>query len=263
MAKHSSTDIVKLLSTTERRLFRSSRGTELAKATTAELGKSIELARALRDKWQDQFRNQRRAGQTAARARGVDGNDRSEQKSQLFGEILERLQARLAELGTSVSTAVASKRKASSRPSRAARTAGHHATRAGIRASLASFVTATPGTRTAAARPVAKTGTQPVEAKAAAAAKPIAGKGRTAAKVKLKAKKREKARAMAAAPTAIGRTTPKSKKKKAGFSPLAQLAASAQLKKQRLRLGGFDTRLRGHVSASGKRSQSRRDSRSR
>jgi hypothetical protein len=267
MAKHSSTDIVKLLSTTERRLFRSSRGTELAKATTAELGKSIELARALRDKWQDQFRNQRRAGQTAARARGVDGNDRSEQKSQLFGEVLERLQARLAELGTSVSTAVASKRKASSRPSRAARTAGHRATRAGIRASLASFVTATPGTRTAAARPVAKTGTQPVEAKAAAAAKPIAGKGRTAAKaaakVKLKAKKREKARAMAAAPTAIGRTTPKSKKKKAGFSPLAQLAASAQLKKQRLRLGGFDTRLRGHVSASGKRSQSRRDSRSR
>jgi hypothetical protein len=265
MAKHSSTDIVKLLSTTERRLFRSSRGTELAKATTAELGKSIELARALRDKWQDQFRNQRRAGQTAARARGVDGNDRSEQKSRLFGEVLERLQARLAELGTSVSTAVASKRKASSRPSRAARTAGHRATRAGIRASLASFVTATPGTRTAAARPVAKTDTQPVEAKAAA--KPIARKGRAAAKaaakVKVKAKKREKARAMAAAPTAIGRTTPKSKKKKAGFSPLAQLAASAQLKKQRLRLGGFDTRLRGHVSASGKRSQSRRDSRSR
>lgn len=255
MAKQSTSDLVKLLSATEQRLFHSSRGTKLAQATAAELGKSIELARALRDKWRDQFRGQRRAGQAAARGRGVEGNDRSEQKSRLFGEVLERLQGRLAEIGTSVSKAVGSKRKASTRPSRAARKAGHRASRAGIRASLAELSTVIPGTR--AARPGTKPAGTPVEA-TVAAVRPAGGDG-----APKKAKVRRKPARVAAVPAATDRATKRSKKKPVGFSPLAQLAAGTNLKKHRLRLGGFDTRLRGHVSASGKRSQGRRDSRSR
>jgi hypothetical protein len=255
MAKQSTSDIVKLLNATEQRLFHSSRGTKLATATAAELGKSIELARALRDKWRDQFRSQRRVGQAATRGRGVDGNERSEQKSRLFGEVLERLQGRLAEIGTSVSKAVGSKRKASSRPSRAARTAGHRATRASIRASLAELSTAIPGTR--AARPAAKPAARAV-ATTAAATQASAGGGASA-----KTKKRGKSRRVAAVPAALDRASKKSKKTTGVFSPLTQLAAATKLKKHRLRLGGFDTRLRGHVSASGKRSQGRRDSRGR
>ena len=88
-----------LLTAAERKLFDTSRGRALAAATRAELTKLVGQARSLRDKWRDQFRAQRRTSQRAAAARGTGGNDRSLEKSTLFGEVLARLEARLAELG--------------------------------------------------------------------------------------------------------------------------------------------------------------------
>jgi hypothetical protein len=147
--KPAHTDVIKLLTATEQKLFHASLGTPLSKATAADLGKSIALTRALRDKWRDQFRSQRRAGQAAARARGVEGNDRTHLKSELFTEMLGRFEARLAEMGATVNAAVAAKRKASTRPSRPARTAAHRTERAKVRASLAGLADAGPGLKTA------------------------------------------------------------------------------------------------------------------
>ena len=168
MAKRPKTINTDLLTVTERRLLESSLGKSLATANAAQLGKAIELARSFRDKWRDTFRAQRRAGQSAAAARGVEGNDRSQEKSEIFAGMLSRLEARLAEIGSSVLKAVAVKRKASTRPSKSVRTTAARAERAGVRAALAEHVTASPGTR----KPVKKKAV----AKKASAAKPAARK---------------------------------------------------------------------------------------
>ena len=147
MAKRAKTSATELLTVTERRLLESSLGKSLATASAAQLGKAIELARSFRDKWRDTFRAQRRTGQAAAGARGVGGNDRSDEKSEIFAGMLARLEARLAEIGSSVPKAVASKREASKRPSKKIRTAAVRTERASVKAALAEHVTASPGTR--------------------------------------------------------------------------------------------------------------------
>ena len=143
MAKRAKTSAPELLTVAERRLLESSLGKSLATASAAQLGKAIELARSFRDKWRDTFRAQRRTGQAAAGARGVGGNDRSEEKSEIFAGMLARLEARLAEIGSSVPKAVASKREASTRPSKKIRTAAARTERASVKAALADK---TPGT---------------------------------------------------------------------------------------------------------------------
>ena len=168
MAKAPKSISTELLTVTERRLLDSSLGKALATASPAHLGKAIELARSFRDKWRDTFRAQRRTGQSAAAARGVGGNDRSQEKSEIFAGILARLEGRLAEIGSSVPKAVASKREASTRPSKQVRTAAARAERASVKAALAEHVTASPGTR----KPVKKKAV----ARKAVAAKPVARK---------------------------------------------------------------------------------------
>ena len=173
MAKSPKSISTELLTVTERRLLESSLGKSLATATAAQLGKAIELARSFRDKWRDTFRAQRRTGQAAAGARGVSGNDRSEEKSEIFAGMLARLEARLAEIGSSVPKAVASKREASTRPSKKIRTAAARTERASVKAALAEHVTASPGTR----KPVNKKAiARKALARKAVVAKPVARK---------------------------------------------------------------------------------------
>ncbi|HBB73352.1 MAG TPA: hypothetical protein DC048_02770, partial [Planctomycetaceae bacterium] len=145
MAKstQSTSGALALLDAAERRIFDASRGTALAAATKAQLGTLVGQARALRDKWRDQFRDQRRSSQRAAAARGVGGNERSRAKSDLFADVVSRIEARLAELGTSVAKAVTS--ATGGGPTKAARARMHRATRASTRAALAEFVSQTTG----------------------------------------------------------------------------------------------------------------------
>jgi hypothetical protein len=67
----------------------------LAKATEAQLKDKIALARDLHDKWWDAFTRQRRQVKQDQGFPANKGNVRSRQKSELFAEVLARLEAQL------------------------------------------------------------------------------------------------------------------------------------------------------------------------
>ena len=284
MAKstQSTSGALALLDAAERRIFDASRGSALAAATKAQLGTLVGQARALRDKWRDQFRDQRRSSQRAAAARGVGGNERSRAKSDLFADVVSRIEARLAELGTSVAKAVTS--ATGGGPPKAARARMHRATRASTRAALAEFVSQATGPASAvrkaaaAVRNAAKPGGSEKAGASKAPGKPAAAKtgavGKAAAKAGAKAgaasepastkrtaagsKKRRTGRPATVAAT---KATSKHKSQVIAALPAAQVRAAAKLKASRVRLAGLDTRLRGHTTAQGRRRQGRRDGR--
>ena len=286
MAKstQSTSGALALLDAAERRIFDASRGTALAAATKAQLGTLVGQARALRDKWRDQFRDQRRSSQRAAAARGVGGNERSRAKSDLFADVVSRIEARLAELGTSVARAVTS--ATGGGPTKAARARMHRATRASTRAALAEFVSQTTGPASAvqkvaaAVRGAAKPGGFEKAGARKAPGKPAAAKtgavGKSAAKTEAPAKagatgkqvptKRtvagsKKRRTGRPATVAATKATSKHKSQVIAALPAAQVRAATKLKASRVRLAGLDTRLRGHTTAQGRRRQGRRDGR--
>jgi len=300
MAKsaHPTSGMLALLDAAERRIFDASRGGSLAAATKAQLGTLVAQARALRDKWRDQFRGQRRTSQRAAAARGVGGNDRSRQKGELFADAVTRIEKRLAELGGSVAKAVTAA-KGGAGPSKAARSRSHRATRAATRAALAELVAGTVG-RPPAARPggakaaasggvktnaggVVRQGKVGAKASAGRATGAMAGQagatakagatGTTAAIVPatdVAVEKLPTPRAGTAskkrltgrpATVAAAKATSKHKSQVLAALPAAQVRAAAKLKASRVRMAGLDTRLRGHTTAQGRRRQGRRDGR--
>jgi len=142
-----------MLTAAERKVFDSSIGKEINAAGRAELQAAIGHARTLRDKWRDLYAKQMRTTKRTTKA-GSGANDRSREKSELFAGALQRLETRLAEVGTAAKTAVKSVKKAAAKavaapaPKKSAnlkaarpvtkkvRTAGHRATRAGVKAEL-------------------------------------------------------------------------------------------------------------------------------
>jgi hypothetical protein len=148
-----------MLTAAERKVFDSSIGKEIAAAGRAELQAAIGHARTLRDKWRDLYAQQTRTTKRTPKA-GTAANDRSREKSELFAGALERLEARLAEVGTAVKSAAKKAGKAATAATKAAqkavaapakkganlkaarstpkkvRTAAHRATRAGVKAEL-------------------------------------------------------------------------------------------------------------------------------
>lgn len=272
-AKPTGSSPLALLDASERSIFQASSGRALASATQAQLGKLIGQARVLRDKWRDQFQKQRRTSQQTAAARGVVGNERSRAKSDLFGDVLGRLEARLAELGGTVAQAVSAATRRTE-PSKAARTRGHRATRAATRAVLAKHVTAKPGKKRGSEAGSAQAKAAPsVEARKKANAKApsaatVAGSAAAAGAVKPSAKtasapQSKKRHVGRPASVATAKATGKSKKRVITVEPVTQLRAATKLKASRVRMAGLDTRLRGHTKAAGRRQQGRRDGRSR
>src|SRR5690606_36367487 len=79
-----------LCTAAELRLVEASAPKSLAKLDEAELKKNVERARKLRDKWRDQATRQRREVQQAQAARTTDKTARSQEKTQLFAEVLTR-----------------------------------------------------------------------------------------------------------------------------------------------------------------------------
>lgn len=142
-----------MLTAAERKVFESSIGKEIAAAGREQLQAAIGHARTLRNKWRDLYAEQTRSTKRSTKA-GTTANDRSREKSELFAGALDRLEARLAEVGTAVKSAATkavrevkktvakpASRKAgninAARPtSKKVRTAGHRATRAEVRSEL-------------------------------------------------------------------------------------------------------------------------------
>ena len=251
MAKSSSVPgldrVRELFTSAERAVLEATAGSTLLAASRKQVEKTLAQARSLRDKWRDLHAGQARTTKRSAAA-GPAANARSREKADMFTAAIERLQARLAELGLGTAPA---KPAAGKSVTKAARQAGHRTTRASVKGKLAAAaaeINTARSPRTAAkpaARPVAAV--VPAVAQPAAAAAPLA--------TSKKAGKKQRPTAKAAAVLAKG-----------GGQPLrfdAVKQRSAKTSATRHKLAGKVTRRGGHTLAAGKRRQAARDQRSR
>lgn len=242
-------DLRSLLTSGERVLLEATTGSALAKASQAEVQKTLKRAREFRDKWRDLHAAQSRSNKRT-KDRGA-ANARSREKHELFHGAVARVEARLAEFGAAVEAAV--RGVAARATGKSARRATHRATRAGLRAELketAAALTKKP----AAAKPVVKAAAakpvKPVKVAAAVAkAEPVVKKASVARKpVKVVSKKT---------------LTAQGTGQHVGFDASKQRKARAAANVARLKFDGQITRRGGHMLARGQRSQARRDGRTR
>lgn len=225
-----------LCTPSELRVVKTASEQALAGHSAASMKKHIAQARKLRDKWRDLATRQRREVQKAQGSRGTNSAARSKQKADLFGRVLARLEGQLAkqaELQAAASAPASS--SAEKKPTAKKKTPK----------------------KKVANEPASKKSPSPTVAQS----KPSAGGGgkKKAAK---KAVKTETARKQSASPS--GAATTGVQRKKSGSSLLGsnlQKSAETAEKRGRLKASGLVTRIRGHVSARGKRAQGRRDSR--
>ena len=249
MAKSSSVPgldrIRHLFTSAELDVLESSTEKQLLAASQKQLDNMLALARGLRDKWRGLHTTQARTTKRSVAAGTAAANARSREKSDAFAAAIERIQARLAEGGFA---SAAAKPLAAKQVTKAARTAGHRMTRAGMREKLAEAKaeinrSRAPKSKAKPAAPVAK----PAPA--------VARKAATAPVAKLK---RGKQRRPAGASAAL--------KAKAANQPLRfdvaqQRSAKASATAALLKIDGKVTRRVGHTLAAGKRRQAARDRR--
>jgi len=236
-----------LFSSAERAVLESTAGKALVAASRKQLEKTLVQARGLRDKWRDLHAAQSRKTKRAAAAAPA-ANARSREKADMFAAALERLQARLAELGL----AAAPGKPAGRRVTKVARTAGHRTARAQIKGTLAATAAEITRSRT---KPPARTATltpavvaaTPIAPRSGATPVPRGGK---------KAGKRGRPAATTATVLAAGGQPLR-------FDAAKQRSAKASATAARLKLDGKVTRRGGHTLAAGKRRQAARDHRSR
>jgi hypothetical protein len=109
----------KLCTGAELRFVELCRGRALAKASVAQLKARITRARDLRDKWADAFTRQRRQAKEQQGFPANNVNARSREKSELFAEVLARVEAQLEAV-----TAPAKRRETAAAPKRAVKETG-------------------------------------------------------------------------------------------------------------------------------------------
>lgn len=239
-----------LLTSAERKVLQSSTASAIASATRDQLEAAMRRARALRDKWRDLHAAQTRSTKRSA-ASGGKANQRTADKHAVFADAVGRLEARLAAMPGGVAAAVrGAAGRRSTTPSKKVRAAASRSARAGVRAKLATEVAALNSRPVAApkGRPAVVSNAAAKSTKTAPAAAPVAATGSAARRG---TGKRKKPAAPAAASAQRGLSTA------AGGQRAAKTAAKAA----RLKLEGGKTRRRGHVVASTKRAQARRDGR--
>jgi hypothetical protein len=212
-------------------LVRASRTPELEKHTAAELKPLATRARKLFDKWQGLSRKQARTQNRQVGAADQDTNTRL--KAQVFREALDAFDSRRAVLDKK-SAAAAGPLK---RKSKQARASEHRQTRAAVRKGMTAALDLTNAKPVATKRPTK-----------AAAAKPKPAKS---------VKKPTKTIATKTGVNKAAKTPPA---QAPTISPAQQLRASTVAKQSRVARSGQTTRVRGHVTARGKRDQARRDS---
>jgi len=257
MAKSSSVPgldrVHELFTSAERALLEATAGSTLLAASRKQLDKTLAQARTLRDKWRDLHAGQARTTKRSAAAGTAAANARSREKADMFTAAIERLQARLAELGI---VAAPPKPAAAKSVTKAARQAGHRTARASVKGKLAA--TAAEINRSRAPRPAAKPAARPAASVAPAAPKPQAAPAPVVkSKSKSKAGKKRRPSATAAAVLAKGGGQP------LRFDVTKQRSAKASATASRLKFDGKVTRRSGHTLAAGKRRQAARDHRSR
>ncbi len=244
-------DVRSLLTKSELVLFEASSPKSLATLSAARLKQKIALARKLRDKWADQSRQQRREKQSAQQARSTSANARSEEKADLFSQVLARFEKQLEKTEASGAAGDQPKRGA---PSRKTRSKEHRETRAATRSALQDQQDAISLERAS---------------RKAAPAKVVAGKASLAKKkiVKKKAvnqgvakKKPGKKSAKKSVETARAATSQAAAAPKPAAVKKKTLRATTVAKQTRVEQGG-KVRIQKHLSAQGRRNQTRRDSR--
>ncbi|MEI8227569.1 MAG: hypothetical protein WCH77_04830 [Planctomycetota bacterium] len=96
-----------LLTAAEKKVFDSSFGAALSKATHAQVQAAAKHTRILRDKWRDLYESQTRAAKKAGRSAVASVNARTQDKHDLLAAAVLRFEKRLGELKTAVESAVA------------------------------------------------------------------------------------------------------------------------------------------------------------
>ena len=209
--------ILALLTKAEKSFLDSSIGQSLAKATHVQVQAAAKQARVLRKKWRELYESQMRSTKRTAGAATRPTNARSLEKHNLFSAAVIRLEKRLAE--------------------------------------LASLVTSSPVSKSLAKKTVAaskKVGLVAKRVKVAAQAK-IAPRAKNAARVSARA-----SRAAVRADLSALSTT-----QAIQFDRVKQRSALTAAKAGRIKQEGLGTRRLGHAASRGKRTQARRDTRSR
>ena len=255
-----------LCTSAEHDLVKASRRPEIGQLDAAALKKHVTQARKLRDKWRDQSTKQRRDTQQRHSARVADGEKRSEQKAEIFDAALTAFENQLEKASAAgVSASKATPKKVTKEK----RSAGHRAERAVKRGSLEAAREELNAAGKPAKKKVAKKATA---AKVATTAAPK----KKAVKKTVKKKTAKKGVYAAAAKKAVkqlldhpgekGSATKSTKgvQSEGLVGPVNeknQRGAQTAAKQERLDQSGVRSRLKGHASASGRRSQGKRDSR--
>ncbi len=246
-----------LLTAAEQNVLQSSMGSTIAKATREQVESARARARALRDKWRDLHDGQTRSTKRSPKA-GGKVNLRSKEKHELFDGAVKRLEARLAEFAGGVRAVVgkqAARLAAAVKPAKTARTAATRASRASVRSELKEAAAEMTRKRKVKRSKVVAKGGAKAAAKAAApaVAAPVAVTPVRKEPVGAKLKKRKTPMALAAVAA----------QRQLKFDVAGQRSARASAAASRLKVGGAKTRRGGHAAASTKRSQARRDGRTR
>ncbi len=228
----------------ELELYQLSRGRELTSQDAPTLQKNRVRTRELRDKWRDLAKSQRRALQQKTGTRVVDKTERSSLKARLFQEMLTRFEKRRQEvLEKSSPASNGSAKGAKKTPTRTDRAAGHRAERATVRKTLRKKKNTTLG----AAKSTDEGSSNGASTQELAPETPIS---RPKA-----AHNRERPPFPVAEPATSNSGL--------HVDDLQQIEVNRIANVQRQRVSGLTTRIRGHVSARGKRAQVARNQRKR
>ncbi len=249
------TQVKALCTDSELALVKSSRNPELRRLTLAQTKQFSQRARKLFDKWQGQSRSQSRA---QSRQVGFPDQETNTQlKAQIFEEALAAFESQREKLSAAAEGEVAKKAAAKSKKLRAVE---HRAARASVRATLSQQAAdlntkslarkaAKKAARTSAAK-VTEALPETVEAAPATQTKTKRAGAKVVKRQPAETPTKKSSKAQRPIPTPATKTLQKKQ------------TAETNAKQARVARSGLTTRVRGHVSARGKRAQARRDNKS-
>ncbi len=225
-------------------LVQASRRPLLSHHTLAEARRYAVRTRKHFDKWQERVRAQSRdRGRTTGHA-GIE--NRSSQKEQIFRDALDALESQVARLEAREAAKSASpgSRSRSAETPKQTRNRQHRAERAQVRAQVRGQLNEAATTRNSRSRPAAAKAT-PAESAPVESSSPTLTPQKTTGR---------------SPRNSVAVPKPGSLPPDDSLPPRRQLKARSVAKQNRIAESGLTTRVRGHVSARGRRSQGRKDS---
>jgi hypothetical protein len=266
MARITVAEARKICTQAELSLLMACRPKAIEKLAADELKTAVVSARRLRDKWRDVATEQRRETQRQQKSRVTDDNARSAEKAAIFAHALSKFETQLKKVESTDGAPKVATRTGEKKPTKAQRGQTHRE----VRAITRDYLKAAKRQINAASGPAKGAPKKKVAKKQAAAAASAATPKKVAKKVAVKKaapSKKKVVKKVAAAKPVVKKTAKKKvakAPKKAGLVSKdagKQLAATTAAKKSRIKASGLLARVRGHVVASGRRAQGKRDSR--